>query len=215
MYRKDAENMPGWVAQFLDSILPDFRDAIYAVSNDFNFRASPIDEKLEIKDGEIVNFGRAGDIMMQGQPRALYRGENAIYPNSRAGLHRVPSRSERDDLLYIFRLAELQNFLMQLDPIRNWPYPGLNVLAIAQHYGLKTHLLDFTSDYDTATFFACCTYDRSRKAWRPLSESEIRHSGSRRHVDDARYGIIYEVVDVTDENLWQNDKNLTHRGFLF
>ena len=53
--------------------------------------------------------------------------------------------------------------------------------AVAQHYGLPTGYIDLSQSFAVSSFFACCEYDPTARAWRPAQEGE---------------GVIY-VVDVT------------------
>jgi hypothetical protein len=48
----------------------------------------------------------------------------------------------------------------------------VNEMAVAQHYGLPTGLIDLTQSFDVASFFACCRYDRAKKSWSPMAEGE-------------------------------------------
>jgi hypothetical protein len=45
---------------------------------------------------------------------------------------------------------------------------GFTIEAIAQHYGYKTLLMDFSRSKDVAMFFATCCYDGDRRRYRPL-----------------------------------------------
>lgn len=55
-------------------------------------------------------------------------------------------------------LDEACFFLDNFDAIKYWSPSAVNYLALAQHYGIKTPLLDLTSNFKTALFFACCKY---------------------------------------------------------
>lgn len=46
----------------------------------------------------------------------------------------------------------------------------LNIEAIAQHYGFKTGLMDFSRSKDVAMFFATCRHDRATETYEPLHE---------------------------------------------
>lgn len=47
---------------------------------------------------------------------------------------------------------------------------GLNIEAIAQHYGFKTGLMDFSRSREVAMFFATCRYDSETESYSPLDE---------------------------------------------
>lgn len=44
--------------------------------------------------------------------------------------------------------------------------------GLVQHYGLATDLLDFTSNFDVASFFAVCYWDHEIREYRPVVDSE-------------------------------------------
>lgn len=46
----------------------------------------------------------------------------------------------------------------------------LNIEAVAQHYGFKTGLMDFSRSRDVAMFFATCRYDPITEAYGPMHE---------------------------------------------
>lgn len=53
--------------------------------------------------------------------------------------------------------------------------------GLAQHYGLATDLLDFTSNFDVASFFAVCYRDDETREYRPVVDSE-------------KPGVIYRIA---------------------
>lgn len=79
-------------------------------------------------------------------------------------------------------LNEACFFLDNFDAIKYWGHSAVNHLALAQHYGIKTPLLDLTSNFRTALFFACCKYQDGQ--WRPLTKRDLDGG-------DPRYGILY------------------------
>ena len=56
----------------------------------------------------------------------------------------------------------------------------INAQGLAQHYGLHTDMLDVTSDFDVASFFATCYWDRQKKCFLPVE-------------DRNKIGVIYRI----------------------
>jgi hypothetical protein len=95
------------------------------------------------------------------EKKALY---DFLFFTDRMGL-RVPG----DDIQ--FRVPQLPGHLPRL-PIDLWPWESvLETLAVAQHHGVPTRLLDFTYDPMVAIFFAA--YDAWEKMRRPNIYKEL------------------------------------------
>jgi hypothetical protein len=95
--------------------------------------------------GEAKNF--LADLSTKGFD--LFRGQRKKFPTIKPSLFRTTGR-ERD-------AAEkrLSDFLTWC--AKNWRlsiYRDVELKAIAQHYGIPTHLLDVTRSFDVALFFA-------------------------------------------------------------
>ena len=60
----------------------------------------------------------------------------------------------------------------------------------------------FTSNFDIALFYACCTWDEALQEWRPLTEHEI-HAPVGEDGVDYRYGVIY-MADASDDGFSGN-----------
>ena len=93
-------------------------------------------------------------------------------------------------------------FLDNFEAVIRWGGSDVNYIALAQHYGLRTPMMDVTSDLMTALFFACCKFGNDGK-WHPLTKSEIENKDSRTDVKrlggDSRYGILYRTpTEITD-----------------
>lgn len=48
----------------------------------------------------------------------------------------------------------------------------IDYIGLAQHYGLKTHYIDLTSDIDIALFFAMCKYNTNKDCYEPVKSEE-------------------------------------------
>lgn len=156
--------------RFLNSI-PSVRGELY---RDLLFNNSENFSPLTMPDGTIR-------LVPDNQKLFLYRGQTQYHP------HCIPK-------LYRNNLSEIEIFLARLQTVefemvlRHHPavteliedgwyvhFPGL-----AQHYGIKTELLDLTSDYWTAAFFAVCEYDIFDDSYKPILTS------------NTKYGIMYK-----------------------
>lgn len=164
-------------------------------------------------DGFVVSYPSEGTVLTQGKRRYYYRGENAYYASSKASIARsidekLPEHISQ--MLLDLRFNEGCLFLDNFDAVIRWPVTdSVNYPALAQHYGLRTPVMDVTSDLKTALFFACCTYDNDK--WRPLKEEEFRAIDSRQNIHslggDSRYAILYRTpTDITDME-WGTQEN--------
>lgn len=122
---------------------------------------------------------------------SLYRGQNKDYPTFIPSIYRkpIPDDSFDDNLRLFYRemqLRELELLINRFPRVKSWRGHGFYVWceAIAQHYGFYTMLLDITNNFDVALFFACCKYDATTKAYRPLDASDLTG-------EDEQYGVIY------------------------
>ena len=107
-----------------------------------NTEQTELNRILEIT-GKIVKISADSDY--------IYRGEPECYPKVSSNLYR---ELEEANLLHLdiedVQKAELENakgYTKKTDEFE--------ILTEIQHFGGKTNLLDFTSDYRVALFFAC------------------------------------------------------------
>lgn len=100
------------------------------------------------------------------QKHFLYRGQNQFYPmcmptvrrdNNISHLAENIKRAEFNILIDSHPLFKLLKSGVALND--NFIFSLNNPYGIAQHYGLKTAMLDLTSDFDVASFFATTEYD--------------------------------------------------------
>lgn len=130
-------------------------------------------------------------VMVQKPGKYFYRGENACYPSSKLSIYRTSLAIDPNHHKDFLILSEACQFLNQFDAVRNWHVniSTINQIALAQHYGIKTPIIDITSDLNTALFFLCCKYNDGH--WAPLSKSDYYNKAARSGVCDARYGLLY------------------------
>lgn len=104
----------------------------------------------------------------------LYRGENAFHNPCLPSVFRAGIRPI-DRCFAIGKWIEL-SALMDHHPathdlkecrIGDLSF-DLNIEAIAQHYGFRTRLMDFSRSKDVAMFFATCQYDAATESYAPM-----------------------------------------------
>lgn len=128
----------------------------------------------------------------------FFRGENKVYDRSVPSLNRSIEYLTREDtelvrLLNNMRIYQFEKFIQQFDIVKAFDnnFAGFNVKivnikAIAQHYGFKTHLLDITNDALSALFFAVCYYDQEKGCYLPITQEMIDYQGYEK-------GVIYHA----------------------
>jgi hypothetical protein len=99
----------------------------------------------------------------------LYRGQQKDIEPCLPTLFRD---SPTDIQIFIERLRQVEfALLVEQHPVVKIFFKKNNFkidyIGLAQHYGLKTHLLDLTNDIDIAFFFAMCQYNRARDCYEP------------------------------------------------
>lgn len=137
-----------------------------------------------------------GDILTFSSSRHLYRGEVSEHEKTIPSMNRkLEGKSLKDKeayrILENMRLQQFSNFLWKIPIIPFWEATlcDLNIVALAQHYGFKTHLLDLTNDFRNALFFATCKYDWITDSYRPLNAEDIGKS------EKSQYGVIFHTPD--------------------
>ena len=161
--------------------------------------------------------------MTQMKGRCFYRGENAYYKSSKAGCYRGKSWSELketgwDYALWNLRLYECFYFFDRFDVVKHWKRSDVNYMALAQHYGLRTPLLDITTNLKTALFFACCKPDKNGLDWQPLTKADFEKAYSRRNVaalgGDSRYAVLHYVPTSIVDCQWITAHENETRGII-
>lgn len=148
--------------------------------------------------GLQTTYSHTGTVWNQNSGSYYYRGENAYYKSSKPSIFR--SYTPINFLKDLAILIEACLFLDQFGIIQQWNYSSVNYLALAQHYGIKTPLLDITSDLKTALFFACCKY--SENHWVPLNKQDFSVQNSRLGTKNSKYGLLYRSPAEITEMKW-------------
>lgn len=170
-------------------------------------------------DGLRVTYPVLGTVMTQQKQRYYYRGENAFYGSSRASSFRNIQNQSR---ILTMRLNDLRRneggyFLNNFKAVVDWPYSATNHVALLQHYGLRTQMIDITSDIMTALFFATCRYENG--SWRPLRTDEIEKADSRQNVyamgGDSRYAVLFRKPSEITDMEWALLENDDISGCIF
>ena len=97
------------------------------------------------------------------------------------------------------RVWQFRKVVWQFDIVPYWEakLSDANYMALAQHYGFETLLLDITKNAKVALFLATCQYDWDTDSHLPLTQKDI----DREPTADAnpRFGMTFHSPDwVTD-----------------
>ena len=157
------------------------------------------------KDGFLMQYPEPIGVVIQ-QPRRtyFYRGESEMYPTSMSSLGRTLKEARTEECKLVETLVanvKYLQFAQLIQPMENvQAFEKLHVTvqyaAIAQHYGFKTFLMDITSDFEVALFFACCKYRNGQ--WEPLTakDTEVK--------EEKKYGVIFRR-EVMPWSMWPDD----------
>ena len=135
-----------------------------------------------------------------GNGNCIYRGEPEHYDKVASAPYRPSSPSEfdsGDSDLERFKNEALKNVR---DDIQDNEKDDFEHLAVTQHYGGLTDLIDFTTDYKIALFFACNGFhdkdgrvivlprtediDRKYRVKQPLNDTQSRQ-GTKEYIHSA------------------------------
>lgn len=163
-------------------------------------------------DGFLVEFDSVGSIMTQPHKNNFYRGENAYYNSSKPSLYRNVNKDNilECEVLGRLRLYECWKTFDKFKAVTNWKHNSINYMALSQHYGLKTQMMDITTNLKTALFFACCKFGEDRK-WHPLDKTDFQHRNSRYAISksngNSKFGVLYRCPTELTDLKWAIEKD--------
>lgn len=148
-----------------------------------------------------------GVVLRQSARSGFFRGENQLYERSVPTLLRKLKRDYLSDtagqelyrMVADMRIYEFKCLIGQFEHVREWKECDVLYDVLAQHYGLETCWMDVTSDFDVALFFACCYFDRSVGAFRPLTKEQTEQN------EKTRYGVIYHMPAWVMGSRWDTE----------
>ena len=95
---------------------------------------------------EIVGKSSGGDFIYRGEPECYEKISSSLYRQGQTGYESGQFNIER---VQKGILKEARNYIREQDK------KDFEILTELQHYGSQTNLIDFTTDYHIALFFAC------------------------------------------------------------
>lgn len=153
----------------------------------------------------------------------IYRGQGCIYNPCLPTLFRQP-RTKEEIFVEQVRIAEFRLLLEQYGVTKKFEHNHFNIdyVGLAQHYGLNTPVLDFTSDVEIALFFAMCDYDNAEDCYKPKREdkeyvgyiyAKLTHETSDKRNDNNPFGTFSGRVKVIGVQPFKRPG--VQRGFSF
>ena len=153
----------------------------------------------------------------------IYRGQGRIYNPCLPTLFRQP-RTKEEIFVEQGRIAEFRLLLEQYGVTKKFEQNHYNIdyVGLAQHYGLNTSVLDFTSDIEIALFFAMCDYDKAEDCYKHKTEdkeyvgyiyAKLTHETSDKRNDNNPFGTFSGRVKVIGVQPFKRPG--VQRGFSF
>jgi hypothetical protein len=135
---------------------------------------------------------------------SYFRGQIELHDNCCPTIYRGNGKDETDRFIERLRTSEFE-LLLKKHPFVKLVYDNgivvnnfgedllvklkVDAIGLAQHYGLETDMMDFTSDKWVAAFFATCVYHKGN--YLPIDNSKL----------DKKYGVVYRYNSMMDEFL--------------
>ena len=121
--------------------------------NDFDPQDEKLDEVLAIVN-LLARKSAGGDFIYRGEPEYYGKVSSSLYRKLIGQFQKFPETADVSDIpvddIQGLILDEAEKFMAH-----NTETDDVEILSQLQHYGGETNLIDFTTDYLTALFFAC------------------------------------------------------------
>lgn len=152
----------------------------------FVHAAGPVTDDLEglhaiADENGYIRLISGAEFSMQ-----MYRGQTQMYPRCVPTLSRL--EKVEDQFLALCRRVAFEDAIGEhpmvnlAERIRLWDSPlYVDREGLAQHYGLATDMLDVTSNFDVASFFATCAWNSVLRKYEPVT-------------DNLATGVIYRIT---------------------
>lgn len=143
----------------------------------FGHRAGPVTDDIEglhalLDEHRRIRLMSGVEFSMQ-----MYRGQTRKYSSCTPTLARL--KKTEDQLLALCRRIAFEDAIGEHPMVRMAEQARLldsplyvDREGLAQHYGLATDMLDVTSNFDVASFFATCIWDESQRTYLPVPSNE-------------------------------------------
>jgi len=101
---------------------------------------------------------------------SYYRGEPEIYETCRPKLYRI--RDEQERMIQQIKTCDFELFLLEVPEISTAlsHKEHVDLLALEQHYGFPTEMIDVSNDIMVAAFFATHRFDPVTQGYKPAAD---------------------------------------------
>lgn len=168
MNTPDRKNLPT-ILELIDSLSPQlvskmqfFEQAPPSLATIFGYTP----------EGKYTIAARDGfhTLIPSGFRGNFYRGQNRFYPSCKPSLHRIKDSEKRiiesvkrHEFIELVLTHPVIDFLINEDII-------IDKMALAQHYGFATNLIDISCDLWCSAFFATTKYDAANDSYSPVGD---------------------------------------------
>lgn len=166
-----------WPWQTLDELRPQLDIPAVNTGRHYNMPPEPYGIVFDDIEGLHALADERGHIMLTSgieMPMAVYRGQTQEHQPCVPSLARL--QHAQDQLLALCRNAAFEEvigshpFVCHCEKVRLFDDAPLCIdkQGLAQHYGLTTDLMDVTSNFEVASFFATCQWNAASRSYQPI-----------------------------------------------